>query len=86
MKMKIYADFTQEVTIDPLEVIEQLKDEFTHGSDNWISFADGKWFLMTEMSAGAHSYDESIKELTEKEMEYYNALVLVEKTLKRKKK
>lgn len=78
--MRVSASFRQEVTIDPLDVIEKLIKEVA-GYRGWITEEDGKYYRWWEMSAGPHSIDEK-EEITKGEYEYYCALKLIETKLK----
>lgn len=73
--MEIYADFTQKVHIDPIDVIEKLIQEVTYVG-GWIREKDGKYYRVTEHSAGCHSYEEE-DEIEKDDYEYYLALKLV---------
>ena len=77
--MKIYANFSQEVYIEPKEVIKKLIQKEI-GSDNWVFEKKGKFYLGYEQSAGCHSFDME-EEITEERYRYIEALELVLKRL-----
>ena len=81
--MEIYATIRQKVEIDPIQVVERLKQNFLGDSKRWVRLIDGQYFIEQERSAGSHSYDEIVRELNEKELKYYEALVIVENFLKK---
>lgn len=76
--MKIYANFSQEVEIDPQEVIRELIQKKI-GSD-WIFEEDEKYFRGFEVGAGSHSFNLK-KEIEEEEYKYIKALQLILYTL-----
>jgi len=80
--MKVYADFRQQVSINPIEVIENLIEGET-GSRNWTFIKDGKFYIGYEISAGSHSHDEYF-EITKEKYDYITALEFVLAYLKRK--
>jgi hypothetical protein len=79
--MEIYGNLRHEVEIDPIEVIKKLKTRFLGDSFRWVEEKNNKWFIMGTQSAGTHSFDIEIKEITKEELEYFEALRTVEKTL-----
>ena len=78
--MKVYANFSQEVDVDPLRVIEHLKEKVC-GWREWVFEKDGKYYRGWEQSAGCHSINRE-EEIREEEYEYYKALETVEHFLK----
>lgn len=79
--MKVYARFTQEVHIEPEEVIKKLiKQEIGDEHYNWIVERDGKFYHIHEESAGCHSVDIE-DEISQDKYEYVKALQLVLKRL-----
>jgi len=81
--MEIYATYSEKVIIEPLEVIEKLKEEFLGSTRNWVEEKKGKYILMTEESLGSHSSDTEIRTLKKKEWEYYQALITIENFLRK---
>ena len=78
--MKISAIIEQEVSVDPLEVIEKLINRET-GGHRWVTKRDEKYFFGEEQSAGQHSY-ESFEEISEERYNYIKALETVRRYLK----
>ena len=79
--MKAYATFSQEVHIEPKQVIEKLiEKEIGNEYRNWIVEKDGKFYHVHEESAGCHSFDVE-DEITEDRYRYVEALQLVLKRL-----
>ena len=74
--MKIRATFNEEVTIDPIDIIQELIDEVQHGWRSWIFEENGKYYRGWERSAGSHSFDEQ-EEISKEDYEYYQALKLI---------
>lgn len=60
-RIEVYADIRQKVYVDPVQVLENINiiDE-----GDWIVKKDGKYIQMTEQSAGQHSFDTDVKEVT----------------------
>lgn len=85
--MKVYADIRQEVHIDPKSVIEKLIERELGGSTyrNWVKEKDGDYYLVSEESAGRHSY-ETEEPITKKKYDYIKALRLVLEQLKEEEK
>ena len=79
--MKVYADFREEVHIDPKDVIKKLKEKLT-GYRGWILEKEGKYYRGWEETAMSRSWDE-FEEITKEDYEYYQALCLVENRLKK---
>jgi hypothetical protein len=80
--MEIYARIVQKVQVDPLDVIEKLKTDFLGDYHRWVRQENDKYFIMGEQSAGQHSYDTEIREITKEEKKYFEALDVVERYLK----
>ena len=85
--MKVSADIRQEVHVDPKSVIEKLIERELGGSTyrNWIKEKDGGYYLVSEESAGCHSY-EMEEPITKKKYDYITALQLVLEQLKEEEK
>ena len=81
--MKVYANIRQVVTVNPIDVIEQLISKEI-GSDGWITEEDGKYFQWYEASAGLHSYDNE-NEISKEKYDYVIGLQFVLAKLKEKK-
>jgi hypothetical protein len=83
--MKIYADIRREVHIDPLDVIEHLKESISGcNRGDYIFTEAGKYFRGYEVSAGCHSIDGQT-EISKEKYDYYQSLCEVEKYLKNNK-
>ena len=78
--MKIHGKLIQEVTVDPLDVIQKLIDTVV-GHSGWMIVEDNKFYKCWEVSAGSHSIDMK-EEVSKDQFEYYSALKLVELTIK----
>jgi hypothetical protein len=79
--MKVYATFSQEVHIEPKQVIQKLiKKEIGNEYRNWIVEKDGKFYHVHEESAGCHSVDVE-DEISQEKYDYVKALQLVLKRL-----
>lgn len=75
--MKVYATFSQEVYVEPTQVIKNLiKKEIGDTNYNWIIEKDGRYFHVHEESAGCHSV-ELEDEISKDKYEYIKALQLV---------
>ena len=82
--MKIHADFRQEVTIDPIDVIKKLIDA-EMGRDSWVSKDKNKYYIFYDEYYGPRSI--TIKELISKEKyEYIQHLKCVLNHLENKTK
>jgi hypothetical protein len=77
--MKIYADLRHEVHIDPIDVIEKLKTGFLGDHHRWVEKKDDKFYVMGDCY---HNSTEIIKEITAEDIEYLDALEIIEKYLK----
>lgn len=77
--MKVYAKFSQEVYIEPKEVIKNLIQKEI-GSDKWVFEKEGKYYLGYLQGAGCHSFHVE-EEITEEKYRYVQALQLVLKRL-----
>jgi hypothetical protein len=79
--MKVYATFSQEVHIEPKQVIKKLiEKEIGDEYRNWIVEKDGKYYHIHEESAGCHSVDVE-DEISKEKYDYVKALQLVLKRL-----
>jgi hypothetical protein len=79
--MKVYATFSQEVHIEPKQVIKKLiEKEIGNEYHNWIVEKDGKFYHIHEESAGCHSVDVD-DEISKEKYDYVKALQLVLKRL-----
>ena len=74
--MEIYASFRQKVGINPIDVIEKLKDDFFGDHNRWIGKEDEKWCIIGN---AYHNSTKVIREITDQEKEYFDALKVVEK-------
>lgn len=77
--MEIYANFRQKVQVNPKDVIEELIEKEI-GWRNWVFEKEGKFYLVSEQSAGCHSFDVK-EEITEDRYRYVEALQLILKRL-----
>lgn len=79
--MKVYATFSQEVFVEPTQVIQKLiEKEIGNEYRNWVAEKDGKFYHIHEESAGCHSVDIE-DEISQDKYEYVRALQLVLKRL-----
>ncbi len=73
--MKVKANATLDVNVDPVDVIHDLyRSECDHGEA--VFKKDGKYFKRVDISMGNHSRSED-KEITKKYYEYVSALQTV---------
>lgn len=72
--MKIHATTNQIVEIDPLDVLKNIN--IIHAGD-WIVERGEKLIQMTKESAGQHSYDREVGEVSEETYELYKAQKLL---------
>ena len=73
--MKIKAGFTQEVQINPKEVVEKLLSKEL-GWRGWVSEKEGKYYRCWEESAGPRTWDEQVQ-IPKDKYDYIKALQLV---------
>ena len=79
--MKVYATFSQEVHVEPKQVIQKLiQKEIGNEYRNWIVEKEGKYYHVQEESAGCHTVDVE-NEISKDKYEYIKALQLVLKRL-----
>ena len=76
--MEIYATLTHKMEVNPLDVIEKLKESFLGNRDRWISNEHDKWCIMED---AYHNTDSVVKEITDQDKEYFDALELIYKHL-----
>lgn len=79
-KMKIYANFTQEVNVDPIIVISKLI--YHEINDGWVFEKNGKYYMGFESGGGYHSWDDE-EEITKEKYDYVKALELIRDKLKK---
>ena len=84
--MEIYGKVHQIVHIEPLAVVEKLKEEFLGGHCNWVEEQNNCWYIMQEVSMGQHSSDDIVRQIDDQELIYYRALTTVINKLKREQK
>lgn len=70
--MIVHGNIRSQVEIDPIDVIEKLKDEEI-GQGCWVFEKDGKYYRGYEVWGGDHSWDESV-EITKEIYEYIQSL------------
>lgn len=58
--MKVHAAIRQQVEVDPIEFLQELRDGLI-GRNSWVFREDGKYYKGFEKSAGAHSSDEKVE-------------------------
>jgi len=75
--MKVWATMHQQVEIDLLAIIENL-NVLPDGGE-FIKIENGKPILYQEVSAGMHSFERAIREMTKEE---YNVLKAKETLIK----
>lgn len=81
--MKVHGDFRQEVTIDPMDVLENLLGKVRGHYQNWIFERDGEYFRGWEQSAGVHSIDME-DPITKEQYDFYQNVKSVMEYLKSK--
>lgn len=75
--MKVYATFSQEVHVEPKQVIQKLiEKEIGNTYRNWIIEKDGRYLHVHEESAGCHSVEVE-DEISKDKYDYVKALQLV---------
>lgn len=79
--MEIYGNFKQKVNVDPIDVIEELKHQFLGDHLRWVCKNDDKWVIEGRCY---HNSAEVIREITDSEKEYFDALKVVRKYLHEK--
>lgn len=69
--MEVYGTSVTKVSIDPLDVLKKI----TVGihKDGWIVERDGKYIEREEVSAGQHSFDHDVGEVSKHTYELYKA-------------
>lgn len=72
----------QQVEIDPLDVLKSIN---VLPEGEFVKIIDGKPHLYEEVSAGQHSFDSEIREMTKEEYEVYLAKETLIKFLTKKK-
>ena len=83
--MKIYVNLRQEATINPLDVIDKLKEDALGDRRDWFFERDGKYYHGFENGGGSHSWDDE-KEITKELYNYLVSLDSVKKYLEKKVK
>ena len=81
--MEVYASISQKVNVDPITVVEKLKEIELSGHRDWVFERDGKYYHGYEGGGGTHSWDEE-KEISKEKYDYVRALELVKKHLEKK--
>lgn len=86
--MKVYATIHQQVEVDPIDVIKEIN---IIPKGDWIvvkkSLKGEKIYVqMTEESAGSHSFDREVGEVSKKVYDLYMAPKLLINYLEEKKK
>jgi len=76
--MEIYTNFRQKVDVDARDVIEKLKEDLLGNSRRWICEKDGKWVIEEDYY---HNSYHTVREITNEEKEYFDALNIVYKHL-----
>jgi len=69
-KVTVYGTTRLHVEVDPISVLEQVHPIPPH---DWIVEKDGKYIQMTEVSAGQHSFEQEVGEVTKEVYEVYKA-------------
>lgn len=75
--MKIYATKTDEVIINPIDVINKLLDKELGGA--YIKEKDNNYYMVVDVG-GSHYMEEDVK-ITKEKYDYIKALLLVKKML-----
>ena len=86
--MEVQGKVHTKVEVNPVEVIEGLITRFLNGDkyDNWINSENGKHFLMHSRREYHNRVEEDvICELTQEDVDYFNALKFVKKYLEEHK-
>lgn len=81
--MEINAKIYQSVDIDPIDVIEALKEKFLGDHMRWVEKKDKKFFIMEN---SYHNSSTEVRYVSEEEVTYLNALKIIEKYLKKNEK
>ena len=76
--MEIWADLRHKVEVDPIDVLEKIKEEELGSNRDWVCKKENKYYQVTEESAGQHSFD------TEEEIskEKYDCIQSIDKIIK----
>ena len=75
--MKVYATFSQEVHVEPKQLIQKLiEKEIGNEYRNWIVEKNGRYYHIHEESAVCHSF-ELEDEISKDKYDYVKALQLV---------
>jgi len=69
------------ITVNVDQILGQVMDQ-TIGSFNWTKEEDGRYLIMEEQSAGCHSFDIEVKEITKTEFDFIENVKAVRKYIK----
>lgn len=81
--MEVFATTCMKVDIDPVSVIGKLG---IIPSGDWIVVRGNKFIQMTEQSAGQHSFDYEVGEVSKEVFDAYNAQQTLIKFLEKRSK
>lgn len=77
--MKVWGTLRHEVEVNPLHVLEEIN---IINRGDWIIEKGGRYIQMTEVSAGQHSFDHKVGEVSKEVWELYKARELLINHLK----
>jgi len=80
--MKIYGSFTEQVKIDPKDVINKLIENEI-GYDSWVFEENDKYYCGFEEGCGSRTYN-SREEISKEKYDYVKALEFVLKYMEKK--
>lgn len=68
--ISVHGQVTMKLMVDPIEVIKQIN---IIPEGDWIVVSKHKYIHMTEVSAGSHSHDKEVGEVSEEIFDAYMA-------------
>jgi len=87
--MRVNGVIHTEVSVEPTDVVEAMINEFLNNDEHhcWVKTEDGKHWLMESHDVYYNRTEtEIVHGLTQEDVDYYNALVLINKYLTKEKK
>lgn len=81
--MKVYANIKQEVIVNPLDIIEELRIKELGDWKSWVFEKEGKYYEGFETGAGSHSWDDE-EEISKEKYDYIRALEIIKTYIKQK--
>lgn len=82
MKLVVYGNISQKVEVDPIDVLKSINVISPY---SWIIEKDGKYIQMTEESAGQHSFEMEVGEVTKEIFDAFKAKQVLIDYLKKQK-